>query len=158
MYGCARKQVKGVSKRTENEVNPLGQVYSPNGEIQPFQTYRSLPRLINLTRQCIHSSLCESMGNVLSNRRRSEWSDQKTSSRWSCSTAEMIVYIYFFNRIYPNENIAYSPAYADFSYEKPIGISRTLRLIHDGISFAKILPKPICYFELKEWTENNLRK
>jgi hypothetical protein len=32
--------------------------------------------------------------------------------------------------------------------------SRTLRLMHDGISFDKILPKQVG----QEWTENNLRK
>jgi hypothetical protein len=37
-------------------------------------------------------------------------------------------------------------------------ILRTLLLMHDGISFGKILPKQVGYFGTWELTENNLRK
>jgi hypothetical protein len=41
--------------------------------------------------------------------------------------------------MYPNENIVYAIRKAD-------EISRILRLMHDGISFDRILPKQVGYF------------
>jgi hypothetical protein len=35
---------------------------------------------------------------------------------------------------------------ADFSYEKTGEVLKTLLLMHDGISFGKILPKQVGYF------------
>jgi hypothetical protein len=46
--------------------------------------------------------------------------------------------------------------HADFSNEKTDEMSRSLRLMHDGISFDKILPKQVGYFGTRILTENNL--
>jgi hypothetical protein len=46
-----------------------------------------------------------------------------------------------FYMIYPKENIVYAGVLKIFHTKKTDEISRTLRLMHDGKSFDKILPK-----------------
>jgi hypothetical protein len=48
-------------------------------------------------------------------------------------------------RIYPKENICRGVLQI-FHTKKTDEMSRTLRLMHDGISFDKILPKQVGYF------------
>jgi hypothetical protein len=52
----------------------------------------------------------------------------------------------FFYMIFPKRKHRLYRCPADFSYEKPIEILRTLLLMHDGISLGKILPKQVGYF------------
>jgi hypothetical protein len=47
--------------------------------------------------------------------------------------------------MYSKENIVYTGVLQIF-HQKPMTIPRTLRLMHDGISFDKIRPKQVGYF------------
>jgi hypothetical protein len=60
-----------------------------------------------------------------------------------------------FSTVFIQKKTLSIPASCRFFIRKTDEISRTLRLIHDGISFDKILPKQVGYFE--NLTENNLR-
>jgi hypothetical protein len=83
-----------------------------------------------------------SIGNLLHNRRRGEPKDVMTSLS-SVDVAPLERSCTFFYRIYPKENI---PASCRFFIRKNNEISRTLRLMHDGRSFDKILPRQVGYF------------
>jgi hypothetical protein len=70
------------------------------------------------------------------------------------STAEKIVYILLQNILKRKHCLYRRPA--DFSSRKTDEISRTLRLMHDGISFDKILPKQVDYFGTGiNWKQHN---
>jgi hypothetical protein len=84
-------------------------------------------------------------GILFDNRWRCERSDQKTlcchfSSVDVAPRKRLCTFLY---RIYPKENIVYA---CTFFIQKADEISGTLRLMHDGIGFDKILPKQVGYF------------
>jgi hypothetical protein len=88
------------------------------------------------------------MGNLLANRRRCKRSNQNTSWRHFSSVDEAprkkIVYIFLHALSTRNKLAAYR-----LFIRKSDGTSRTLRLMYDGISFDKILPKEEGYFGIR---------
>jgi hypothetical protein len=104
--------------------------------------------------QQVHHIMCQNslsfgigitMRNPRDNRRRCRRWNQKTSL-FLCwrSTAEKIVYIFL--QDFPKKKTLSILVSCRFFICITDEILRTLLLMHDGISFGKILPKQVCYF------------
>jgi hypothetical protein len=74
----------------------------------------------------------------------------------SVDVAQRKILCTFFYRIYPTENIVYADVLQIFHKKKTMRILRTLRLMHDGISFDKIYRNKWVILG-QELTENNLK-